>query len=168
MKDSQLEELLDLQSRGLRGRTRSQVGPDMPQGAPSDRVGPLLPGPESLSEMDSVLTPLMLLARDIARLLLPITLRGEFRRELHRSLLIHARQQQAQRMLDLPIPGPAWAFDEPHDLPERVVEWITQETSALTEDRRWMWGAAAVGSAVSLVGILAYVLSHRSKPAASA
>ena len=99
---------------------------------------------------------------------MPINPRAEFRRELHRSLVAEARRQQAQRMLAISSSAPAGILTGPQGLPDRLIDWISQETSALPGDRRWVLGAAAVGSAVSLAGILAYVLHHRSRTAASA
>jgi hypothetical protein len=58
---------------------------------------------------------------------------GEFREELHRSLIAQARQQQAT--------GPDGR-------------------------RRWIIGAAAFGSAVSVAGLVAYFMWQRNSPAA--
>ena len=101
-------------------------------------------------------------------MLLPLAPRAEYRHALHRSLIKQARRQQALGLLDLPEPIRSPFVPEAQPLPNRVAGWITQETASLDVDRRWVLGAAAVGSAVSLAGILAYVLSHRGRPAASA
>ena len=150
MKDRQLEDLLDEQSRSLRGlRSDAEWLARLP-------------------EATLTLAPLFVLAREIAGLLVPIKPRPEFRGELHRSLVTEGRQQQAQRLLDLPAPGVRVQTPELQRIPDRVWGWISQETNVLPMDRRWVLGAAAVGSAVSLAGILAYVLSRRGNPAASA
>ncbi len=103
------------------------------------------------------LEPYLSLARELTALLVPQQPSREFRAELHRSLMASARQQQAQYLLDLPStpPGPGG------DLPGRMVEWVN---AAGKPEHRWAVGAAAV----SLAGILVYVLRHRSRPAASA
>ncbi len=58
-----------------------------------------------------------------------------FREDLHRSLLAQARQQQTSRALGVDIP------------------------------RRWIIGAAAVGSAVSVASLVAYFIRQRQYPA---
>ncbi len=177
MNDYQLEDLLDAQSRALRdsrspgtasGRPESPTGAiDKPRsgGAPGSQPAA---HPASLGDVALILAPLLLLAQDIAAVVLPLAPRAEYRRALRGSLIRQARRQRAQRLLDLadPIRTPFVPEDQP--LPNRVAGWITQETSSLEMDRRWVLGAAAVGSAVSLAGILAYVLSHRGRSAALA
>lgn len=103
------------------------------------------------------LEPYLTLAHDLTALLAPQQPTREFRAELHRSLMASARQQQAHLLLGLPSPaaGPGG------DLPGRMVEWVN---TAGKPEHRWVVGAAAV----SLAGILAYVLRHRNRPAASA
>ncbi len=103
------------------------------------------------------LEPYLSLAHDLTALLVPQQPSREFRAELHRSLMASARQQQAHPLLELPSPaaGPG------ADLPERMVEWVN---AAGKPEHRWAVGAAAV----SLAGILVYVLHHRNRPAASA
>jgi hypothetical protein len=149
MKDSQLEDILDNHSRALiAGRVK---------------------GKEAALTVDAplALTPLLELAREIGRLFSsPPAPRGDFRRELHQSLIAEARRQQAQRSLALaPVLAPGKDAPWLHD---RVIGWISQETATMPVERRWMIGAAAVGSAVSLAGVLAYVLSHRTKAVQSA
>ena len=149
MKDCQLEDILDDHSRALiAGRAKGEEKYAMP-------------------DAPAALAPLLELAREIGRLFsTPIMVRGDFRRDLHQSLLMEARRQQAQRALALtPVITPAKETPWLHD---RVIGWINQEASAMPVERRWMIGAAAVGSAVSLAGVLAYVLSHRGKTAQSA
>ncbi len=92
--------------------------------------------------------PFLGLARELAALLLPVRPSPQFRADLERSLLAAARQQNAQ-----------WA--------------VTGFTPSATPyggrftpiERRWVIGAAAaaVGSAVSIAGIVAYMLHRRSE-----
>jgi len=106
------------------------------------------------SDMDSLaaassgsvvsLTPFLTLAREIAALFVPVHLRDEFRAELNRDLMVAARQQYARELLLFPAPG--------------------TEQSRLS--RRWVWGAATLGSAVSLAGIVALVWYQRRRQAA--
>ena len=94
--------------------------------------------------------PFLSLARELAALLLPLQPRQQFRDDLERSLIAAARQQNAYGVL------------AGHNYPQVV----RVEQGA---DRRWVIGAAtaaAVGSAVSIAGIVAYVLRHRSERAA--
>jgi hypothetical protein len=164
MNDYQLEDMLDIQSRALRD-SRSA-------GAVPGRAGGSQPQPSvdlaGLGDVALTLAPLLLLAQDIAAMLLPLAPRADYRRALHRSLIKQARRQQALGLLDLPEPIHSPFVPEAQPLPNRVAGWLTQETASLDMDRRWVLGAAAFGSAVSLAGILAYVLSHRGRPAASA
>jgi hypothetical protein len=90
------------------------------------------------------LTPFLSLARDLAAMIVPVRPRAEFRAELHRNLMTAARQQVTRDLLlDLDLAaGPEWG------------------------ERRWVWGAATFGSAVSLAGIVAYVWFHRHRQAA--
>ena len=89
--------------------------------------------------------PFLALARELADLFAPVAPRPEFRADLERMLIAQARQQAAQAAL-FPV-----AIDarEPGE-------------------RRWVKGAAAaaaVGSAVSLAGIVVYVLRRRDRAA---
>jgi hypothetical protein len=107
------------------------------------------------------LAPFLKLTRELAVLLVPVQLRADFRVELHRSLVASARQQQAQLALDIAPPGePAGGAVEVFS--DRVAHLLALVPTGV--DRRLVVGAAAVGGAVSL-GILAYVLSHRERPA---
>ena len=120
------------------------------------------------------LAPLLLLAQEIAALLVPVKPRPDFRRQLHHSLLAEARRDQALRTLSLPATTPESRWADPQGevalslqaLHERVIDWSGQAAASDSVDRRWVWGAAAVGSAVSLVGIVAYVLHLRGRQAA--
>jgi hypothetical protein len=87
------------------------------------------------------IVPFLALARELAALFAPVSPRPEFRSNLEGTLIAEARQQAAQFAL-LPV----------------MVE------SRDGGDRRWVKGAAAaaaVGSAVSLAGIVVYVLRRR-------
>ncbi len=112
------------------------------------------------------LLPLLALTRRLSELLIPVRPRAQFRAELQRSLLASARQQQARRRLSLPT----HAADAPAPAapgPSRVPGWSNLE--GIVGDKRWVLGAAAAGSAVSLVGILTYVVRRQhQRPAASA
>ncbi len=95
--------------------------------------------------------PFLALARELAALLLPMTPAVQFRDDLERSLVSAARQQNTQAAFATP--------DRSGD--------VTGERDGL--ERRWVLGAAAaaaVGSAVSIAGIVAYVWWHRSDRAA--
>jgi hypothetical protein len=149
MDNCQLEDLLEERSRRFR---QSDAQTDLTANLPENAL---------------VLVPLLLLAREIATLLVPIKPRSKFRQQLHHDLVGEARRQRAMDLLSIPYPTPLAPAAETDRL-RRMRDWISQETSSLPSDRRWVLGAAAVGSAVSLVGILAYVLRHRGRPAASA
>jgi hypothetical protein len=175
--DYQLEDMLDAQSRALLDSRSSGAVEDRPArpaistGRPGHTGGAETQpaaNPASLGEVALALTPLFLLAQEIAALLLPMAPRAEYRRALHRSLIKQARNQEAQRLLELADPSHTPFVPDDQPLPYRVAGWITQETATLDVDRRWVLGAAAVGSAVSLAGILAYVLSHRGRAVAEA
>jgi|GEM_PF-789603 hypothetical protein len=177
MNDYQLEDMLDAQSRALRDSRSSGAVPGRPANPAGSSEKPGRAGgseaqpwadPAGLGDIALTLAPLLLLAQEIAAMLLPLAPRAEYRHALHRSLIKQARRQQALGLLDLPEPIRSPFVPEAQPLPNRVAGWITQETASLDVDRRWVLGAAAVGSAVSLAGILAYVLSHRGRPAASA
>ena len=165
MNDYQLEDMLDAQSRAFRDSRTPGVVPGQPV---NPKGSAAKADPASMGEIALTLAPLLLLAQEIAAMLLPLAPAAEYRSTLHRSLIKQARRQQAQRMLDLADPIRSPFVPEALPLPNRVAGWITQETASLDVDRRWVLGAAAFGSAVSLAGILAYVLSHRGRSAASA
>lgn len=102
-----------------------------------------------------VLGPLLVLSRELSALLVPARPRAEFREALLRGLMAAARQKHAHALLlseprTEPVSG---------GLPEKVTQWLRLEPEF--GNRRWVLGAAAVGSAVSLAGILAYALRHR-------
>jgi hypothetical protein len=85
--------------------------------------------------------------------------RIEFREVLYGQLLVEARRQQALRMLSLPLGStPAWEESRTED--HHILRGYGPG------GRRWIIGAAAVGSAASVVGLLAYVRSRRQRKAA--
>jgi len=100
------------------------------------------------------LAALLDLSRELSNILVPVQPRSEYQAELYRRLLTEARRQQALRMLSL-YSGSTPAPEEPRTMIHR----IHLEYGA--GGRRWIIGAAAVGSAASLVGLLAYVRSRR-------
>jgi hypothetical protein len=105
------------------------------------------PAMPQAADVVSVL-PFLSLARELAALLIPMQPNPRFRDDLERSLTSAARQQNAYRM-----------FAGYDGVP--IIRVEQQGT-----DRRWVIGAAtaaAVGSAVSIAGIVAYVLRHRSE-----
>jgi len=112
------------------------------------------------------LPSLLALTRRLADLLAPVRPRAEFRAELQHSLLASARQQQAKRLLALPTYAAAAPTPAAAD-PSRIPGWSSLD--GIVGDKRWVWGAAAAGSAVSLVSILTYVVRRQHhRPAASA
>jgi hypothetical protein len=90
------------------------------------------------------LAPFLSLARELAAMIVPVQLRREFRDELHRNLVAAARQQYAYDLLLFPAPA----------------------ANQGRNGRRWVLGAATLGSAVSLAGVAAYVWLHRHRQAA--
>ncbi len=103
-------------------------------------------------------TPYLALSRDLSALLAPAPPDARFRAELHRSLVDRARREQLQPAL-LPL-----IEDEVESgLSRRVFRRVVTVPG---QDRRWVWGAAAVGSAVSLAGLVTYVWHRRGSRAA--
>ncbi len=102
------------------------------------------------------LIPFLDLARDLRATLVPREVRPQFRDALYRGLVAEARQRQAARALGL--------GDGQREFRERVLDRLHL---ASAQRRGWVLGAAAVGSAASLVGlgVLAYV-RHRRRRAA--
>jgi hypothetical protein len=100
------------------------------------------------------LGPLLDLSRDLRSVLVVVQPRPDFREELYRHLLVEARRQQALRTLSLPV--------ESSPVPQESWTLVHRIYSGHGPGgRRWIIGAAAVGSAASLVGLVAYVRSHR-------
>lgn len=104
------------------------------------------------------LSPYLALSRELSELIIPVRPRGEFHAQLYNSLVDHARQRPAHAAL-LPLPG----SDLTAGIPARFARWVITTPA---QDRRWVWGAAAVGSAVSLAGLVTYVWRHRGSRAA--
>ena len=104
------------------------------------------------------LVGLLDLSRELSNILVPIQPRPEFREELYDRLLIEARRRQALQILALPA--------EPLALEESRTASLRAYLGYGPESRRWIIGAAAVGSAASLVGLLAYVRNRRHGTAA--
>ena len=91
------------------------------------------------------LVPFLALVRELSAAVIPVRLRTEFRDELQRELMAAARQQYARDLLIWSTPSPPQA-----------------KTS-----RRWVLGAATLGSAVSVASIVAaYYMRHRHRQAA--
>ncbi len=86
------------------------------------------------------IAPLLRLARDLAALLRPVKPRAAFRHELRRSLVSSGYRQLS---------------------PSLALQPFAQDSR-----REWMLSAAAIGSAVSVVGVLAYLWRNRSSHAA--
>jgi len=104
------------------------------------------------------LAPYLALSRELSELIVPAPPRADFRAELYHSLVARARQRPANAAL-LPLPE----IEPAAGIPTRFARWIVATPG---QDRRWVWGAAAVGSAVSLAGLVTYVWRHRSSRAA--
>lgn len=94
--------------------------------------------------------PFLSLARELAALLVPVRPAQPFREDLEHSLIVAARQQHARAAL----------------VGYNQLDAAPMEREGF--ERRWVIGAAAaaVGSAVSIAGIVAYVWLHRSDRAA--
>lgn len=103
------------------------------------------------------LAPYLALARELTALLTPVRPRLAFRAGLEASLLEAARRQCALEKLAI---APSVA-PEPSD-----VGWTWRQRFAGGRERRWVIGAAAVGSAVSVAGAMAYFWRQRGRRAA--
>jgi hypothetical protein len=104
------------------------------------------------------LAPYLALSRELAELIVPVRPRADFRAQLYHSLVAQARQRPANAAL-LPLPE----LEPAAGIPTRFARWVI---TAPAQDRRWVWGAAAVGSAVSLAGLVTYVWRRRGSRAA--
>jgi hypothetical protein len=122
----------------------SAVIPEVPALGAEEPKAP--PPPVSLAPGSIVsLTPFLTLVRELAAEIIPLRLRAEFRDELQRELLAAARQQYARDLLVWSEPAPAHS----------------------KMARRWMLGAATLGSAMSGASIVAaYYWRHRNRRAA--
>ncbi|MCX7668944.1 MAG: hypothetical protein N2439_02585 [Anaerolineae bacterium] len=109
------------------------------------------------NEANSTLTlaPYVKLARELTDLLVPVPPRPDFVAGLYTDLLERAHKRQTGGL-------PVVELEPTAGIPVRVARWIM---NVPTQDRRWMWGAAAVGSAVSLAGLATLVWRRRSKAA---
>ncbi len=128
-------------------------------------LGDALPGRNAGRGPETALliVPFLDLAHEIAALIVPVHPRREFRADLGRDLLAVARQRQAQQPVELVLPS-SHATGLPLVLFGRVNEWAGMGLNELGDlDRRWVVSAAVVGSALSLAGVLAYVLHQRSR-----
>jgi hypothetical protein len=109
---------------------------------------------------------LLEIARELGNLLIPVEPSAEFRIELHRRLVVEARRQQDLRSLSSRSDraavsrGGAVVY---RDGSAEVMRQLSGEDES--SNRRWIIGAAAVGSA-SLLGLLVYVRSRRHARAA--
>jgi hypothetical protein len=100
------------------------------------------------------LAALLDLSRELRGVLVAVQPRLEFREELYGHLLVEARRQQALRILSQPVASD-FALEDSQTSVRRIYPPYGSGS------RRWIIGAAAVGSAASLVGLLAYVRVRR-------
>jgi hypothetical protein len=105
------------------------------------------------------LASLLDLSRELRDVLVIVQPRPQFREELYDNLLAEAHRQQAMRTLSLPAVSIV-GLEGSQTIVRRV------HLGYGTTGRRWIIGAAAVGSAASLVGLLAYVRNRRHGKAA--
>ncbi len=146
----------------------------------------------------SSLVPYLRLTRELAGVLMPIKPRTEFREQLRNSLVASVRRQQAQRILFRAGPaasprpvrhGRDGLKDSANAQPAAYSPSLSEQPGIMgplevglprqiavaayaqfeRSGHRWVWGAAALGSAavsLSLVGVVAYVVRHRNREAA--
>jgi hypothetical protein len=100
------------------------------------------------------LAALLDLSRELRGVLVAVQPRPEFREELYGHLLVEARRQQTLRILSLPVGSDSTLEDSQTSL-HRI------HPAYGSGSKRWILGAAAVGSAASFVGLLAYVRIRR-------
>ena len=103
------------------------------------------------------LAPLLAVTRDLTALLTPVRPRPAFREALEAGLVLAARQRYALQTLDISAPVAPWPSREGMSVGALVT---------IGRERRWVVGAAAVGSAVSVAGIVAYFWRQRGQRAA--
>lgn len=103
------------------------------------------------------LAPYLALVRDLTALIVPVQPNAAFRDSLEASLLAAARQQSALEKLAIAAPAAVHPVDP---------VWNWREFLPESFDRRWVIGAAAVGSAVSVAGVVAYFWRQRERRAA--
>ena len=145
MNNGQLEDLLDAQSRRL---------------AAGEQDTRWLAGyPEAML----ALGPLLLLAREVATVLVPVQPRPAYRAELHEALVAGAGEQALQEAAEISVATAMPPDAAVGELLGRVNQWAGQGWSDLREtDRRWVMGAAAL----SLLGVIVYVRYQRNRLAA--
>ncbi len=103
------------------------------------------------------LAPYLALARELTALIVPVRPRPAFRGDLEASLLEAARRQCALSRLAI----------APSVAPQPAVEvWTWRQRFIEGRERQWVIGAAAVGSAVSVAGVMAYFWHQRGRRAA--
>lgn len=110
--------------------------------------------------MDSrtlTLAPYLTLARDLTALIVPLQPSATFRENLETSLLAAARRQSTLEKLAIVGPAAAYPVDPAWNWRDLLPEGV---------DRRWVIGAAAVGSAVSVAGVMAFFWRQRGRRAA--
>jgi hypothetical protein len=119
--------------------------------------------------------PLLGLTRELASLLTPVEPSAAFKEELYDDLLVSARQHHVRQRI-LTHMTPASLDEESKGILARAAfapasrsgrsSYSLRSLHFWQADRsgvRWMLGAAALGSAaVSLVGVVAYVVHHKS------
>jgi hypothetical protein len=125
-------------------KSLSAIIPDV--SAPNLEEAKAPAAPVKVSPVNVVsLAPFLALVRELSAEIIPVRLRVEFRDELQRELMAAARQQYARDLLI----------------------WSTPAAPQPKTSRRWVLGAATVGSAVSLASIVAaYYMRHRHRQAA--
>ena len=122
----------------------SAIIPDVLAPNPEETKAPATPARLGTGNLVS-LTPFLALVRELGAEIIPMRLRVEFRDQLQRELMAAARQQYARDLLIWTAPAPPQS-----------------KTS-----RRWVLGAATLGSAVSVASIVAaYYVRHRHRQAA--
>jgi hypothetical protein len=99
------------------------------------------------------LASLLDLSRELRGVLVMVHPRPEFREDLYGHLLVEVRRQQVLRILALSV-GSDSATEDSQAMVRRIYPGYG------SGGRRWLIGAAAVGSAASLVGLFAYVRSR--------
>jgi hypothetical protein len=114
------------------------------------------------------LTPYLALSRNLSALITPVRPRDEFRASLYRSLVAQAGPaglgvDGEQRLSADAAMLAVRDGRTTHTIPARFAHWVATTPG---QDRRWVWGAAAVGSAVSLAGLVTYMWRRRSSRAA--
>jgi hypothetical protein len=103
---------------------------------------------------------LLALRRALSEEIVPASPEPEFRARLHSYLVQSALQQHVQRNLAIASGGASETALEAPGMPTRVAHWLISDGQG---GWRWVFGAAAVGSAVSLAGALALLLRYRGR-----